>query len=388
VGLRVLPEHERLRGVSLPPFRIPRSGSSGRPTWIVTRPDNAREVLSHPGLTYGLDTGEDHMEGHWSELRRDLFNARPPEHTRLRGLVARAFAPQRIARLEPRMETIASGLLAAIAAHDVVDIVDVYASPFQLCVLCDLLGVPTESRAFDAWPDTLAGAGGGGLPQLPMARALRALRRPGSGAVRAFLTYIEETLGDERRMAPGGLVSTLAALHHGGELTRIELMSMVFMLLAAGNTETNCLIGSAIYLALAEPPQAALLRSQPDLLAPAVEEVLRCHTPVRLVGRRAAEEPVSVCGVTVPRGDEIIVSLCSRDVSGQHLAFGYGIHYCLGAALARLECQVALRALLGRFPDAGLDIAAADVVWDVNPVMHGPDALPVRLTARPASARC
>jgi cytochrome P450 len=318
-----------------------------------------------------------------------LLNSDPPVHTRLRRLVNRAFTPRRIAEIEADTETVARELLAANTTSDEFDLIDAYAYPLTITVICQLLGVPSADRQqFREWA---------------MA-ATTPKPAPGStltiqeGAA-ALLGYLRQVIAQSRPTVSGppedqpDLISAMIAAEESGGLTDDEIVAMTFLLLIAGHETTVGLIGTSMLNLFAAPEQLALLRAEPDRIPAAVEECLRVGGSVQRTTFRVAVEDVEVAGVTIPKGALCTVALgaANRDPQAMtcphafditkepqpHIAFGYGPHFCLGAALARMEVGVALRVLLDTFTTVELDIDQTDVVWTPG-VIRSPLHVPIR----------
>ncbi len=296
-------------------------------------------------------------------LSRSLVFMDPPDHTRLRGLVARAFTPRLIAALRPRAEAIADELLDDVAARragGVVDLIRAFAYPLPVRVICSLLGVPEADEArFTAWSRALARSLD---PTVLRSAEVDAII---IAAERDLAAYLEALLAF-RRTAPGDdLLSGLLAVEADGDrISPQEVVNLALLLLVAGHETTVNLIGNGVLALLRAPDQLAMLRQRPDLVEGAVDELLRFDSPVQMT-QRVATEALDLADARVRAGDEILLVLgaANRDPTAfaepgrldvtrdarRHVAFGGGIHHCLGAALARLEGQVALTGLLGRF---------------------------------------
>jgi len=296
-----------------------------------------------------------------ADLPPSMLLQDPPEHTRLRGLVNQAFTPRMIRRLEPRMEEIAHELLDAALAQRRVDLVQALTYPLPVIVIAEMIGVPMDHRdQFKEWSDGLVENLGLGLlaPEPPevIERELQIV-----DAMRAYFTQ----LVDERRARPReDLLSGLVAAElEGSRLTFDEMLQMLILLLVAGNETTTNLIGNAAVELMKHPDQLARLRAHPELLPSAIEEVLRFSSPVQVDARHALRR-AEVRGQTIEAETNVLLLLGSanRDeavfddaetfdigrTDNRHVAFGFGPHYCLGANLARLEAQVAIRVLLQR----------------------------------------
>ncbi|MFE1840973.1 cytochrome P450 family protein [Streptomyces sviceus] len=352
--------YRRLRDTA-PVHRI--AGPDGTPAWIVTRYDDVRAALADPRLSLDKRHATAGTYKGFSlppALDANLLNMDPPDHTRIRRLVGRAFTPRRIERLRGPIRNTADRLLDALGDHGTTDLIASYAAPLPITVICDLLGIPDEHRLdFRVWTDTLV--------------APDPAAGPGAAreAVVAMLGYFTRLLADKRRDPADDLLSDLIAVRDEGDrLSEDELMSLAFLILFAGYENTVQLIGNAALALFQHPEQLTALRKDPSLLPAGVEEFLRYEGPALLAIRRFPVEDVTVGGVTIPAGETVWVSPSAanrdparfpdpdrldlgRDASG-HLSLGHGIHYCLGAPLARAETEIALAALLERFPDLAL----------------------------------
>jgi len=336
--------------------------------WPAERRRDARAGLPDP---YALDLA--------SMLRRD-----PPDHTRLRGLVSKAFTPRAIERMRPRVEALAEELLAGIPRHGDFELVRDLAAPLPVTVIAEMLGVPAADRdRFRQWSDEAVKL----LGDSPRAEVHRAL-----AAVRELAAYIESVAEERRRSPRDDLISGLVAAEDAGDtLSSQELVSTSILLLIAGNETTTKLIANATIALLRHPEQAALLRDEPARFEEAVDELLRFDGPVQMTSRMATEDR-EVCGRPVRRGEQLVLMIAGAnrdpeqfpdpdrlDVTRgplRHVAFGQGLHFCLGAQLARLETGLALRALFTGSPD--LRFGDRPIEWGTNTVLRGPVALPLR----------
>ena len=385
----------RLRAES-PVHRV-RMGNEGE-GWLVTRYADVKAASSGPRIGRDLATmrklEREHSGGAGSDeadqaseefdwLYREVLYLDPPDHTRLRKLVTKAFTAGAIGRLRPRIEQITSGLIDRMTGP-VADLMPALDMPLPLIVICELLGVPEPDRPdFSYWSHIL---NGGTEDQAEITEVHRAVA-----------TYFGE-LADSKRAAPGDdLISYMVqAAEDGDRLSREEVISMTLLMLVAGHDTTVSLIGNGVLELLKAPGQLALLRSDPSLLPGAVEEMLRFACPVNVSARRFTRAPVELGGVTIPAGEMLFVSILSanRDATqfenpdafditrntGGHLGFGHGIHYCLGAPLARLETAIAVGQLLERFPGLRLAADPASLAYRHSSLMHAPAELPVQLS--------
>ncbi|MFI1486129.1 cytochrome P450 [Streptomyces sp. NPDC020747] len=379
--------YDRLRDTA-PVHRV--VGPDGSPAWLVTRYDDVRESLANPLLS--LDKRHA-LPGNYKgfalppALDANLLNMDPPDHTRIRRLVGRAFTTRRVEQLRAPIRQTADRLLDALGAHGSADLIAAYAAPLPITVICDLLGVPDKHRRdFRDWTDALVAPD----PARPQAA---------KEAVVAMLGFFTQLLADKRKEPADDLLSDLIAVRDdsdsagNGRLTEDELMSLAFLILFAGYENTVQLIGTAVLALLQHPDQLAALRADPARLPAATEEFVRYDGPALLAIRRFPREDVTIGDVTVPAGETVLLSLAAanrdprrfpdadrfdlgRDAGG-HLALGHGIHYCLGAPLARLETEIALAALLERLPDLKLDGDPGDLRWRPSLRARGLLTLPV-----------
>ncbi|WP_308271872.1 cytochrome P450 [Kitasatospora sp. SUK 42] len=341
-------------------------GPDGLPVWLVTRYQDVRQALADPRLA--LDRAHA-APGNYRgfslppALDANLLNMDPPDHTRIRRLVSRAFTPRRVAALRTPIERVAERLLDTIEPLGRADLLASYAAPLPITVICDLLGVPEGDRLdFRTWTDSLI------TPDPARPEQARA-------AVKAMLGFFTGLIERKRTDPADDLLSDLIAVRDeeggGDRLGEDELTSLAFLILFAGYENTVHLIANAVLALLTHPEQLAALRAEPELIAGAVEEFARFDGPAPLAIRRFPREDVEIGGTTVPAGETVLLSLASanrdpeqfadpdrldlRRRENGHLALGHGIHYCLGAPLARMETELALGALLRRFPDLALD---------------------------------
>ncbi|MGW5656000.1 cytochrome P450 family protein [Streptomyces humi] len=375
--------YARLREAG-PVHRI--AGTDGLPAWLVTRYDDVRQALADPRLS--LDKAHARPGGYRGlalppALDANLLNMDPPDHTRVRRLVSQAFTPRRVALLREPVRRTADALLDAVVPLGRTDLVASYAAPLPIAVICELLGVAEGDRPdFRSWTDALV------VPD--PARPERARQ-----AVGALLAFFAGLLARKRAEPADDLLSAMIAVRDEEDrLSEDELMSLAFLILFAGYENTVHLIGNATLALLTAPAQLAALRADPARLGPAVEELARYDGPAPLAIRRFPTEDVTIGGVTVPAGETVLLSLAAahrdprrfpepdrldigRDATG-HLALGHGIHYCLGAPLARLETEIALAALLERLPGLELEVPVEQLRWRPSMRTRGLLALPVR----------
>lgn len=315
-----------------------------------------------------------------------MLLADPPDHTRLRRLANRAFTPRAVQALRPRIVEIFETLVGRAVAdgQETFDFMTAVAQPLPVLVICELLGVPAEDHAqFHPWSSAIARM----IDPVVDPTALEAALP----AVLGFVSYFSD-LAEQRRQDPRDdlLSSLLEAGADGESLTVPELFAMVILLFIAGHETTTNLLGNGLLALLRHPDQRRLLAARPDLAGPAVEELLRYDSPVQLTARTATED-LEVGGVRVPKGEGVmcVLAAANRDPAfverpdqlvlergrPTHLSFSNGIHHCLGAPLARLEAQVVLPAMLGRFPE--LELADQALRYRDHFILRGLSALTV-----------
>ena len=324
-----------------------------------------------------------------------MLDLDPPDHTRLRSLVSRAFAPRSVSRWEGRVREIADRLLDAVSGHDRIDLVAALGYPLPVTVIAEMLGVPADDMGrFEGWSNDIA---------LTVEPILTPVQIEGvQRATGELFSYFESIVEARRRAPRDDLVSALLAAEEEGEgLTREELLSTMLLILVAGNETTRNLIGNGMVALLRHPDQLRRLRREPELLEPAVDELLRYDSPVQLDGR-VVREDLEMGGKRLRAGQKAIALLgaANRDPAAfenpdtldigrrerSHLSFGRGIHYCLGASLAVLEARIAFRGLLDRFSSIRL---AAEPRYRDGIVLRGVESLWIEVehTRRSAAIR-
>ncbi|MGW1895457.1 cytochrome P450 family protein [Streptomyces sp. NPDC002004] len=366
--------------------------AGGLEAWLVTRYEDGLAALSDPRLGSDVHDASDPRlvdmlpVTERESMLRNMLRSDPPDHTRLRRLVSKAFTARRVAGLRPRVQAVTDELIDAFAPTGHADLVQDFALPLPVTVIGELLGVPPDDRdGFQQWTHEMT---------------VRRTQRPDpvrvDAAWRQMRTYLAALL-DTKRARPGDdlLSALIAARDEDHRLDEDELIAMSFLLLVAGYVTTVNLIGSGIAALLAHPGQLALLRDDPELLPGAVEEFLRYDGPVSPGIARFAREDLTIAGVAVPRGATVLVAsaIADRDPAqfpdpdrldvtrrdNAHLAFGHGIHYCLGAPLARLEGAIAIGTALRRLPGLALAVPRAELRWRPGG-LRGPERLPVVFT--------
>ncbi|MDT0393673.1 MULTISPECIES: cytochrome P450 [Streptomyces] len=359
--------------------RLPEE-DGGQESWLIVGYEEARAALADPrlakdGTRIGFMSLDEELIG------KHLLSADPPQHTRLRSLITRAFTTRRVAELQPRIQQITDELLDTMLPQGRADLIESFAYPLPITVICELLGVPeidrTEFRKISN--------------DVVVPTSAESLR----DAFVRLADYLDDLIESKRDAGPGtDLLSELirTTAENGDRLSPDELRGMAFVLLVAGHETTVNLITNAVHALLTHPDQLAALRADMNLLDGTVEEALRYEGPVESATDRFAAEPLEIAGVQIEKGEWVRIGLAAADRdpgrfptpdgfdirrdSRGHVAFGHGIHHCLGAPLARLETRVALRSLLERAPGLALD--GQPGAWLPGVLMRGVRSLPVR----------
>ncbi len=364
----------------------------GRQLWLVTRYDEAVAVLKDQRFSVDWERMfrgpvgwiAKRVSGVGSfDLNNSMIGMDEPDHSRLRGLVSKAFTPRFIEGLRPRVQFLADELLDRVQERGAMDLVNDYAYPLPINVISDMLGIPESGREdIKDWSQAITGASMGKPDQARRAK------------LDEFAAYVRHLAAAKRANPGDDLISQLVQAEGAGEsLSETELYSMVTLLIFAGHETTSNLIGLGTLALLDHPEQLERVKADPSLVPAAVEEMLRFATPVTSPAPRFALEDVEVGGQRIRKGEVAMVLLSSanRDhgqfVNGdamnltreenKHIAFGQGIHYCLGAPLARLEGEVAFRTLLDRTPNLRLAIPRNEVAWRGAMNLRGLVSLPV-----------
>ncbi len=376
---------------------------TGGAAWLVTRYDDALAVLKDDRFTKDwrrLAPPEkvERAKAMPESMRMmvdHMLTTDPPEHTRLRSLVQKAFTPQFIERLRDDVQQIADDLVDRIAARagETVDLIDTYAFPLPIRTLGRMLDIPREN-----WPmlrenvdEILGSLFRGDLPPEAQRRRMQAIEQ--------VLSFLRFDFAARRASDSQDLLSAMARAEENGKgFTEYEVLSTGLLLLMGGYETTASLIGNGMMALLAHPDQLALLKARPELIKAAVEELLRFESPIEFTTIRFALEDMRLGDVAVARGEQVIVVLASanRDerqfpdtaaelditrAKNRHLAFGHGPHYCLGAPLARLEGEIAFSTLLRRLPDIRLAAPPETLVWRPSNFIRGLETLPVHVEA-------
>ncbi|MFG2044848.1 cytochrome P450 [Dactylosporangium sp. NPDC048998] len=363
--------------------------SNGMPVWTVAGYDEAIAALNDSRLSAAAMLAAGALDGGKLEpdlrdaLLKGLTNSDPPDHTRLRRLVSSVFTARRVEAMRPWITRLTEDLIDGFAPGDRVELMTAFAEPLPILVISELLGIPEADRPrVRDWSRTIIS--GLGSPDFPVAAAVE------------FVDYLRDLIADRREHPDDALISGLIrARDERDALTANELTSTIFLMIVAGHDTTVSLIGNGVYLLMKQPDLAARLREDAGRLPGAIEEFLRLESPVPTANMRAAVESFDLGGTRISAGDLVAIDLqaANRDSArftdparldparahGRHLAFGHGIHFCLGAPLARLEGELAIGTLLRRFPGLRLAVPAAEMTWSQATFVHRPDALPLML---------
>jgi cytochrome P450 PksS len=321
-------------------------------------------------------------------LSNHMLNLDPPDHTRLRTLVNKVFTANVVSQMAGRIETIAYTLLDRVQARERIDLIDDFAFPLPITVIAELLGIPPRDRArFRSWSDAFV------TPTANLQRSTNKYLKT-RRLMEDFTGYMRQTFAERRSQPRADLISHLLAVEEQEDrLAEEELFSMMILLIVAGHETVVNLIGNGVLALLQHPDQMALLREQPSLMDSAVEEILRYDGPVERATMRFAAGDVKIGDQTIHRGDAVSLVLAAADrdpaqftepdrfditrANNRHLGFGLGIHYCLGAALARLEGKIAFEVLLERLPHLRLAVAPETLKWRTVPILRGVQHLPL-----------
>lgn len=383
------PYYARLRRES-PVHKVILPGKEA--AWLVTRYDDVVGVLKDDrfvkdrlnALVPGQSDRQPWMPAFAKPLTRNMLDVDEPDHTRLRALVNRAFTPRRVEQIRDRIESLAEDLVAAVRGRERFDLIGAIAQPIPTTIIAEMLGVPVEDRhKFSRWSRRIVSADSSAAAML--------LALPNFWF---FLRYIRRLVLVRRREARDDMLGALVQAEADGErLNEDELVAMVFLLLVAGHETTVNLIGNGVLALMEHPEQMEMLRSDPSLIKPAIEELLRYGSPLKTATERYAREEVTLAGVTIPRGSLVfaVIASANRDERqftdpdtlditrepNRHLSFGTGAHFCLGASLARMEGQIVIAALLRNITRWRLAVAPRSLRWRRGFVLRGLEAMPV-----------
>jgi cytochrome P450 PksS len=386
------PFYARMRRET-PIFRTMVPGMSRSAAWVVTRYDDIVGALKHPALS--SDMLQLRAQGHgmrwvpraFKILAKTMVTMDDPDHARLRNLVHKGFTPSRVEQMAGRVQEIAGEMLARLEGRDTIDLIGDFALPLPMAVISEMLGVPVDERAkFRRFMLHLLDG-----PPPSFWRLITGLR-----SNLRMIRYLDGLINLRRREPDDGLITALVAAEQSGDrLSQDELVGMVFLLLLAGHETTVNLLGNGMLALMDDRHELDRLRANPGLIKTAIEELLRFTNPVQHSVIRFAKEDLEIGGVKIAKSDRVILMLAAanRDEAvfenaekldiardpNRHLGFGLGIHFCLGAPLARMEGAIALNALVQKFPDIALAIPRDKVKWRPNSLLRGLAELPVRL---------
>ncbi len=359
---------------------------NGLPVWIVTRYHDVTAALKDP--RFGQDVrraqaiADRRSQGATlgSDVRH-MLNSDPPDHTRLRRLIQGVFTRRRVELMRPAVQRIADGLLDGLRGRESADVVTDFAFPLPIMIICELLGFPPEDlHAYRTWSTAILTQGG----DLSFAQATAEMN-----------AYLRHLMAARRTEPKDDILSDLVCACDAGELTEEEVFSMVFLLLIGGHETTVNLLGTATLALLHHPDQLTWLRAHPEAMPMAVEEFLRYESPVSMATLRFTAQEVTVDDVDIPADELVLLSLgaANRDPARftdpdrlildrgdpGHLAFGQGLHRCLGSFLGKLESEIALGGLLDRFPRIELAVDERTLPWRNTVMLRGLESLPVAL---------
>jgi cytochrome P450 len=379
------PFYHQLRETA-PVFWLPHGGPTGG-MWLVTRYEDVAFLLKDSHTTKEIRRVVPPEKLGPQAENPDLLTSDPPDHTRLRALVNLAFTPKRIRQLEPRIAALAAELLAQVRDAGAMEFMADFAVPLPIIVIAELLGVPPEDRAeFRVWTNNM-------MRGLDAISASAEIAKKAEEAGLALASYFAALFTERRAQPQDDLISGLIAARDGSDqLSEEELLGMCQLLLIAGHETTVNLLGNGLLTLLRHRQQWELLQQEPGLLDSAIEEMLRYESPVQRSTLRFTTEPLTVAGQTIATGQQVsaVIGAANRDPAqfpapdrfdirrqpNRHLAFGRGIHFCLGAPLARTEARIAFSQLLDNFP--GMELATDTPDWSGNTFLRGLNSLPVK----------
>ncbi|MGG3586805.1 cytochrome P450 [Priestia megaterium] len=353
-------------------------------TWMAFTYKAAEAVLKDKRFIKDMRTAfpDEMTDENLPPMARSMLFVDPPDHHRLRSLVQSGFTPKKIEKLRERIEEIAREQATLMRSKETVDFIKAYAFPIPIRVICELIGIPSEDQLdFQRWSTALVDVNDDSHYD---------------EANMEFMSYLEKLIEQKRVSPEEDLISYLIQVEEGGDgLTVSELYGVIMLLIVAGHETTVNLIANGLLALLTHPEQLTLLKADPSLVVQAIEELLRFNGPVEFSTDRWAKESFTFMGQQVEKGDHVIVSLASADhdpevfanpgtlditrEKSSHLAFGKGIHYCLGAPLARLEGEIAIQVLLEEYPNLTLAAELSELEWRQSLIIRGLKQLPVKL---------
>lgn len=384
------PFYAQLRAEA-PVYRTTITLPTKHPVWLITRYADVAAALKderfakdrNNALSQDQIRKTPWMPGIFKALEKNMLDMDAPDHTRLRGLVHKVFTPRLVEQMREQVQQLANELLDTAAKNKRFDLIEDYALPIPMTIISEVLGVPPQDRQnFHRWTKGLVSAS----HPIQMLWKLPTFVR--------LLTYIRKLCQLRRNDPQDDLISALVEANENGDsLNDEELQGMVAILLIAGHETTVNLIGNGTLALLENPSQFDLLRTNPSLIKTATEELLRYSPPVEAATERYAREDITIDGVTIPRGEQVmaVIASANRDAiqfdnpdtlditreNNKHLSFGQGIHYCVGAPLARLEGHIAFNTLLARMPNLRLAVPTESLRWRSGLTLRGLEALPV-----------
>ena len=369
---------------------------NGTPCWLVTRYEDAVAIFKDPRFTKDIKkvrSGEELSMAQMAAMSK-LFSHHvlymdPPDHSRLRQMVQRAFTPRLVEAMRPKIEALTNQLLDKAAESGKMDVINDYALPIPIGIISGLLGIPeADQQTISRWTNIIINIDFRDSPEE------RQKLLP--GAIAGFTKYLEDIFEEKRKNPADDLITSLLEIKDGTDkLDENELASTIFLLFAAGYETSVNLIGGGMLALLNHPEQLEMLKNDPGLIKNAIEEMLRIDPPAFIASERYPLEDVEINGVTIPKGELVHISIGSinhdeavfenpqtfdiQRENNKHLAFGHGIHFCIGSSLGRLEGEVAINTLLKRFPDITLACKPEALVYKRNFVLHALESLPVLL---------
>jgi len=359
--------------------------------WLVTRYDDVLDVLKDERFAKNRRNAMSPaqlkkapwMPSMFKPLEQNMLDSDSPDHTRLRALVHKAFTARMIERMRDQIQALTNELLDGVESKGSMDVIADFALPLPLTMIGRILGIPAaDNQKFHRWTQVVVSAG----TNRNLVALIPTLIR--------FMGYLKRSIRERRAHPKDDLITALVQAKDGNDqLSEDEIVAMIFLLLVAGHETTVNLIGSGVLALLEHPDQLRKLRHEPEIIKSAVEELLRFVCPVEMATERYAREDITIAGTTIPRGELVlaVIGSANRDakyfansdllditrMNNKHLAFGQGVHYCLGAPLARLEGQIAIGALVQRMPNLQLSVAPDQLRWRGAFVLRGLEALPV-----------
>lgn len=372
------------------PVKLPNIISKQR-AWLITRYDDVLNALKDERFAKDRRhamTPEQLKKLPWiplmfKPLEHTMLDLDSPDHTRLRALVHKAFTPRLIEQMRDQIQALTNELLERAEPNGGMDLIADFALPLPLTMIGRILGVPAQdNQKFHRWSKTVVSAGTNMNYFVLIPTIMR------------FMGYLKKLVKERRAHPKDDLVTALVQAKEGSDqLSDDEILAMIFLLLIAGHETTVNLIGSGTLALLEHPDQLAKLRSEPALIKTAIEELVRFVCPLEMATERYAREDITIAETTIPRGELVmaVIGSANRDANyfdnpdalditrknNKHLAFGHGVHFCLGASLARLEGQIAISTLIQRMPNLRLSSAPDQLRWRGTFVLRGLEALPV-----------